>query len=310
MNIAAIIVFSVFFTSLVNASYVGEISFDNEELRTHQQMAYRLSKASERCLNSYKNDHEQFYRRNCWRNSRGKKFCLSKYYGDRRYTMRRGSQRSDGKELEFLPDVLRSLGLNPLYAQHMKQISCVGLALNCLEEGFQKTGQNKQWAKIKRFVKANNVSGMALQYALSKIGWRTYYWNPSPYWKIEEFAKRWDHEERNWQSKGYHLYRYNRVINQGRYWFNTVDNSSDLVGFDREQPSILKRFPFWVGTAHTGYHVFPGTQGSVVEAHSTRHITAFDNLEFSPFNPFAPGGGPKWTNTEKYRSGLIVFPPL
>jgi hypothetical protein len=63
-----------------------------------------------------------------------------------------------------------------------------------------------------------------------------------------------------------------------------------------------------VGIAHAGYHVFPGRKGDVIEAHSMRNIAARDNIEFSEFNPLATGGGPRWTNSEKYRSGLIVVP--
>ena len=98
-------------------------------------------------------------------------------------------------------------------------------------------------------------------------------------------------------------------MSNNTYWYNKVDNKTDMVGFGNGEPEVLQNAPFWVGTANTGYHVFPGTYGDVVEAHSTRHITSVDNLEFSRFAPFAQGGGPRWTNTEKYRSGLIAIPP-
>ncbi len=98
-------------------------------------------------------------------------------------------------------------------------------------------------------------------------------------------------------------------MNNNTYWFNKVDNKTDMVGFGTAEPKVLQTAAFWIGTANTGYHVFPGTFGDVVEAHSTRHITAIDNLEFSRFSPFATGGGPRWTKTEKYRSGLIALPP-
>ncbi|CAN5724706.1 hypothetical protein BH20VER1_BH20VER1_25590 [soil metagenome] len=74
-------------------------------------------------------------------------------------------------------------------------------------------------------------------------------------------------------------------------------------------PAAFRSAPFFVGTAHTGYHVFPGFEGSIIDAHSTRALTSVNNLEKSQFNPLASGGGPRWTPTEKYRSGLIATPP-
>jgi hypothetical protein len=37
-------------------------------------------------------------------------------------------------------------------------------------------------------------------------------------------------------------------------------------------------------------------------------MIARDNIEVSAFNPLATGGGPRWTRSEKYRSGLIAVP--
>jgi hypothetical protein len=93
------------------------------------------------------------------------------------------------------------------------------------------------------------------------------------------------------------------------YYFNKVDDKTLLVNFGTSVPSQFRSVPFFVGIAHTGYHVFPGFTGNVIEAHSTRLLSSVDNLEKSPFNPLANGGGPRWTATEKYRSGLVGVPP-
>jgi hypothetical protein len=310
MKLILLSVIVLAFSSSALSAYKGSISFSNSEISNHRRSAWTLSNVAANCLARYKTEHEQFYKQNCWRTQNGEKKCLSKFYGDRRYSMRRGSLRSDGKPLEYLPDALRKSGIPARLAGQMKQISCVGLALQCLKEGFNATNQQAQWRRIRSFVSSNGVGGTSLQYALGKIGWKTYYWNPAPYWSIEEDMRRWDREEKNWKSKGWHFYRYNRVMNRGTYWFNNVDDANELVGFQDKAPRILKKFPFWVGTAHTGYHVFPGTEEKVVEAHSTRHFTSFKNLEFSDFNPLKTGGGPRWTKTEKYRSGLIALPPM
>ncbi|MCR9206445.1 MAG: hypothetical protein NXH75_17820, partial [Halobacteriovoraceae bacterium] len=146
MKILAQIAIGLLATTTALAGYNGEIEFSQAEIRNHKYKAFQLSKVAERCLQNYKSEHESFYRNNCWRTRRGRKICISKFYGDRRYTMKRGTRRSDGKILEYLPDALRTMGINPSFANQMEQISCVGLALNCLEEGFKKTNQASQWS--------------------------------------------------------------------------------------------------------------------------------------------------------------------
>jgi hypothetical protein len=37
-------------------------------------------------------------------------------------------------------------------------------------------------------------------------------------------------------------------------------------------------------------------------------MDSIENIEFSKFNPLASGGGPRWTASLKYRSGLICVP--
>jgi hypothetical protein len=96
---------------------------------------------------------------------------------------------------------------------------------------------------------------------------------------------------------------------RGNYYYNRVDDKTLLVGFGTRVPAAFKSKPFFVGVAHTGYHVFLGFNGEVIEAHSTRALTSIKNLERSPFNPLGNGGAPRWTATEKYRSGLIGMPP-
>jgi hypothetical protein len=76
------------------------------------------------------------------------------------------------------------------------------------------------------------------------------------------------------------------------------------VNFGASTPAILRSTPFFVGTAHGGYHVFPGTAGQVIESHSTRRINDSHTMESAAFNPLA-GLAP--TNGS-YKSGLIAIP--
>lgn len=40
----------------------------------------------------------------------------------------------------------------------------------------------------------------------------------------------------------------------------------------------------------------------------TREINTVDNIQSSVFNPIGDGGGPRWTRSEHYRSGIMVVP--
>lgn len=107
---------------------------------------------------------------------------------------------------------------------------------------------------------------------------------------------------------GGHALRYASAVNRGVYYDSTVGNVTKLVGFKKVEPPAFKTVPFFVGIAHAGYHVFPGRRGDVIEAHSMREMIAKDNIEVAPFNPLVQGGAPRWTRSEKYRSGLIAVP--
>lgn len=298
----------VLLTQSVDAKtkYNGDVSFTQEERLDHKNKINEFVEVASQCLNQFEDDHFEFYDSNCIAVN-GKEVCLSKFYGERRYSKLPNQVRPDGVKLEWLATALKEIGYPSSYMDKMVPNSCVGMALSCLEKAFLETDQKNQWLRIKKFTNDNGVGGVALQYALRQIGWKLYYWNPST--NTDSMAK-WDAEEASWKSKGYHQAWYKTVFSEGRYWYNTVDNATDLVGFGDGEPAVLKSHPFWVGTANVGYHVFPGHYATVIEAHSTRHISSIDNLEVSVFSPMANGGGPRWTKTEKYRSGLIALPPL
>jgi hypothetical protein len=300
---------SLLWSQLSLGGYKGEINFSDDEITIHKEKILDFVKYGAECLAGFQTEHLDFYANNCLINS-DPPICLSKFYGERRYSKKRNDYLSDGTPLEYLGDALIQLGYPESHLDLMQANSCVGMTLKCLRQSFYKTGQELVWRKVLQFTNDNGVGGTALQHSLSQLGWLTYYWNPAPKKSIKKDMLEWDEEEIKWKSKGYHTYRYNSVMNKNTYWYNHVDNKKDLVGFESQEPSLLKDYAFWIGTAHTGYHVFPGNYADVVEAHSSRPITAIDNLEFSKFSPMATGGGPRWTRTEKYRSGLISLPPI
>ena len=270
------------------AGFNGSVDFTADEVAAHQRHIGTITRQARRYLEDVYSDHLAFHRRH----------RVSKYYGDRSTLLNTRAKRIEA---------LRRAGAPVLLVDQLVPTSCIGLSINALGTGFRAPGEanlESAFQKIHRFAKANALDGSAVLHALQKLGWKVHYWNPSP----KDNAS-WDAEERNWASKGWHAFRYNTVMNKGNYYFNRVDDKSLLVNFDTQVPAAFRSAPFFIGVAHTGYHVFPGFQGGVIEAHSTRALSSINNLEKSPFNPLGNGGGPRWTPTEKYRSGLIALPP-
>lgn len=266
----------------------GSVEFSAEEKAAHQRHSGSIARVARRYLEDIWREHQAFYRRN----------HVSKFYGDRNVALNTRSKRIAA---------LRRAGAPASLVDQLQPTSCIGLTLGALGAGFRAPGDpalEKAWNKIYQFARANDLDGSAVLHALQKLGWRIYYWNPKP-----RDNERWDREEANWRSKGWHAYRYATVMNRGNYYYNKVDDKMLLVGFDDRVPREFGAVPFFVGVAHTGYHVFPGFEGDVIEAHSTRRLDSIDNLEKNPFNPLETGGAPRWTPTEKYRSGIIGVPP-
>ncbi|MEP6821208.1 MAG: hypothetical protein ABI946_02545 [Chthoniobacterales bacterium] len=283
-----VIATSIFSTSMSAAGFRGSIEFTAAEKAAHDRYIGTITREARRYLEDVYRDHLAFYRR----------YGVSKYYGDRSTALDTRAKRIAA---------LRQAGAPVSLVDELVPSSCIGLSLKALEAGFRAPGDPalvSAYQKIYQFARANDLDGSAVLDALQKLGWRVCYWNPMP-----SANERWDAEELNWRSKGWHAYRYSTVMNRGNYYYNQVDDKSLLVGFGTQVPAEFRRAPFFIGVAHTGYHVFPGFEGTVIEAHSTRPLASINNLETSPFNPLASGGGPRWTPTEKYRSGLIALPP-
>jgi hypothetical protein len=224
-------------------------------------------------------------------------------------------------EMQDLPDLADSVNvLRPNLGPKLQNISCVDMARRCLSEGFKQVGMEDTWRKIDREVRARDLDGTYLQKALADLGWKTLYWNPDTSKNAE-----WDTEEqqhppeegKTWNPVwGGHAQRWAMVRDRGYYSVGTkfpiyIDDKQTLVDFGSNTPRSFQAAAFFLGTAHSGYHVFPGFYGRVIEAHSMRALTAKENIEVSEFDPIngLKGGGPRWTNFEHYRSGVIVVPP-
>lgn len=271
-------------------------TFTPEEVKAHHKALPKIIEVAASCLDRVYADHLDFYGR----------YGVSKYYGDRKpeYATRAGRLQA-----------LRQFNAPEHLIDELTPTSCIGLTMKCMSEGFAATGTSATWTKIYNDLAINKAfDGMSLQASLQNLGWKVLYWNPDV-----SSNQKWDDEDKTlnplkpgkvWNPVwGGHAYRYASVKNKGMYHTIKVDDASLLVNFKDTPPEAFKKIPFFVGTAHAGYHVFPGSHGTIIEAHSMRSLKSVDNLETSPFNPLGRGGGPRWTKIEKYRSGVMAVPP-
>lgn len=310
--------------SFASSSYKGSISFTDEEKQAHAQNSKNVTDAAAQCLQGELARHKEFI----------DKYGVSAFYGDQSSFARHKVEDASGHvtleatTTEERRAAIRKLGFPENYAdafipdpsehcngdkcQNMMQpTSCIGLALKCLGKGFEQSGEEENWKKIRAFVNENGVAGDALLNALQALGWRIYYWTPDTS-KLSE----WDAEERqDWPTNpghawGYHAQSFHEVTTSHKYFRNSVDDISTMTNFGTGMPKNAKQAPFFVGIAHLGYHVFPGFHGTVIEGHSSREITDPLTIQSSPFMPInaigGPNGGPGGAH---YHSGIIALPP-
>ena len=271
--------------------------FTTAEIRKHRETLDIFTDAAADFLDWVVADHTAFF----------DKWGVSKYYGNRK---------PEHRTLEKRQAQLRKFGKPLFLADQQVATACILLAMQACERGFNATGMSATWKKINtQLAVGQKFYGTDLQIMLQQLGWKICYWNPDPtknaQWDAEDQALNPLPANRKWMPVwGGHAYRYATVKNKGVYYETNVDDGTRLVGFGTRPPASFRTVPFFVGIAHAGYHVFPGRRGDVIEAHSMREMIARDNIEVSPFNPLAAGGGPRWTRSEKYRSGLIAVPQM
>jgi hypothetical protein len=279
-------------------------------------------------LNETWQDHVTFYNSHTGKyRLKGKTHTahLSRYFGDRSWV--KGDEvviNEQGRTLHPLGPYLSAHGFDPAIQSEMNHISCINLSRNCLSEAFHAAGQDDFWKKIDDYNMAHHNSGPYILVGLQALGWKIMYWNPDPSRNAD--WDKWDHEryptnkQKEW---GDHSYIYNVQIPQHKYMTFDVDDTTTLVGFKTSPPKAFTSQPFFIGIANGGYHVFVGSLGNVIEAHSARDPLGFDNLQNTPFNPIkigmnppmtkepieGGGGAPLSTDDEHYRSGMLAVPP-
>lgn len=188
-----------------------------------------------------------------------------------------------------------------------------------LAKGFAAAGQSDLFQRITAFFKLNDRSGIALAYALRELGWKVVYWNtdvavkhPTPQDRHKMGATPEDH-----------VLSYAIARRRGTYYEVPVDGW--LINFapskgsktqaDIRALTAVKAAPYFIGVAHGGFHVFPGTYGTIIESHSPYNPDRAQNIEVGEFNP--PFGSPNGLTVTvdgrrqmvHYHSGIIAVPP-
>ncbi|MGZ3652495.1 MAG: hypothetical protein ACXVB9_06830 [Bdellovibrionota bacterium] len=301
------------------------VTFTQDEINSTLTNSRLISETAAACLQSTWNEHLAFFKANGY----------SKFYGSRKadYATAEGRKAAI---LRILPNLAKRVGqgdpaaiaeLNRREAQ-LETTSCVGLAMKCTGQGFAAARMEATWDKIYSWLGRPDENGVPMYYgtdlqkALVDLGWKSLYWNPD----VSQNAV-WDQMDRQlnplqagkvWNGVwGAHAEHWAEVLNHHVYYGIPVQDIRTLVNFGITPSREFAKAPFFVGTAHAGYHVFPGFNGNVIEAHSVRDLGSIDNMQVGPFNPLnqdqngvANGNGaPRWTRSEHYRSGVIVVPP-
>jgi len=268
-------------------SYRGSFSASSAEISKHRNEMRNFSSIVQSCLDYDYQHHVSFYR----------KYGFSPFYGSN----------SSFKRLSYSGkrNYLSRIGKNPNLVDQMQITSCVGLATKCYERAFNQTGQGATWSRLKRYIAANNYDGSSMIDGLRQLGWYVMYWNPDTAQNAE-----WDRDEKrknpsNNGTWGYHAWRYMTSTKHKKYYKNPIDDAETLVNFGTHPPRFLRNASLMLGVAHAGYHVFPGYEGVVIEAHSTRDIRDPNTVESAEFNPIQNGGAPRG----QYRSGILAVPP-
>jgi hypothetical protein len=301
------------------------VSFTDEEIAANLANAALISETAASCLTRTWDIHKRFFEQRKY----------SKFYGSRhpKYKTTEGRKQA---LLEMLPSLAKRVrrgepeAISELNSREreLETTSCVGLAIKCLGEGFQKAGMAPTWQKIYAWIGRTGSDGSPLFYgtdvqkALVDLGWKSLYWNAdisqNATWDNLDQAFAGPKEGTDWNPVwGGHALRWASVLRKKNYYEVPIHDIQTLVNFGIAPPADFKQVPFFVGTAHAGYHVFPGFKGQVIEAHSMRQLNSKDNIEVGMFNPlYQPvngvsngNGAPKWTRSEHYRSGVIVVPP-
>lgn len=193
--------------------------------------------------------------------------------------------------------------------------SCENFTNKMLSQGFTAIGAASTYAKINSFLNANDRDGLALVFALRKLGWKAIYWNtdlkttpPLPAVRSWVGVTPEDHifDQKIAMTKGvYH------GIQIDGFLTNFSPNPGSATVREDDVMKRLREVPYFIGISHAGFHVWHGSFGEVTESHSFFDPADQRNIQTGVFDPATASptcrviGGSCWG----YYSGILAVPP-
>jgi len=207
----------------------------------------------------------------------------------------------------------------PPQVDDVRITSCEIFANRYLAKGFVATGQADVYKRIDRFLNDNGRDGLALTFALRKLGWKIVYWNtdvnqvpPLPSDRTLVGLTSDDHILDTRTALHKHVY-YGVPIDSFMINFWPLPSGNTIK--DEVALRALSRVPYYVGISHAGFHVWTGSYGNVTESHSFFDPNSDRNIQIGEFHP--PLASPTGREVEYqgkkqmfyYYSGIIAVPP-
>jgi hypothetical protein len=168
----------------------------------------------------------------------------------------------------------------------VKQMSCIGWALEVTGAAYQAIGRGAVWTLIRRATVVRQALGTVLLEQLLKDGWTGVYWNP---------------DTKN-PADGSNEHPFSASVARSQKSYYKLRVSDSIVDYKATPPNRagiekLAKMPYWVGIARGGMHVFCGSRESVSEYHWDHGPTSTTAIEVISLESFA------------WLSGMLCFPP-
>lgn len=197
--------------------------------------------------------------------------------------------------------------------------SCEVFTNRFLSKGFTAIGQADVYKRINTFLNANDRDGLALVFALKKLGWKVLYWNTdiakTPPLPKDRKLVGVTPDDHVWDTKAALTKRTYHGLSIDGYLVNFSPNPGSTTVKDDAVMAKLRQVPYYVGISHAGFHVWNGSYGTITESHSFFDPADERNIQIGAFDPprasptcrdLVVNGKPeRWC----YYSGVIAVPP-
>lgn len=284
-------------------AFNGTIDFAPAEVAKHQANLGQLIRANNEAM------QDQIDLENSWFNScnMGVMYGYVSPYAKMTAAQRQAYVAKNAKCAK--PPPLKDVGVT----------SCEIFTNKFLSKGFAAVGQADVYKRINAFLNANDRDGLALVFALRKLGWKTLYWNTD----IHTMPPLPKDRSLVGVTPDDHLYDMKIALTKKYYHGITIDgfltdfspNPGSKTVKDDSVMAKLRKVPYVVGISHAGFHVWSASYGTVTESHSFFDPADRRNIQIGEFEPqhASPTCRELVINgknqTYCYYSGVIAVPP-